>query len=90
MNIQTNCLQAGFANNLVDFKLEKAIRERVKKIILIGEAKEKIARALNNTGPSESVASLKEAVRAGYSEARPGEVILLQGIFYVIKPVFIS
>lgn len=59
------------------YKLAKAIREKVKKIILIGEAREKIARALNNTGPSESVSSLKEAVRAGYSEAGPGEVILL-------------
>jgi len=58
-------------------KLEKAIRENVKKIILIGEAKEKIARALNNTGPSDRVSSLREAVRAGYSEASPGEVILL-------------
>jgi len=58
-------------------KLEKAIREKVKKIILIGEAKEKIARALNNTGPSDRVSSLREAVRAGYSEANPGEVILL-------------
>jgi UDP-N-acetylmuramoylalanine--D-glutamate ligase len=58
-------------------KLAKAIREKVKKTILIGEAKEKIARALNNTVPSESVYSLREAVRTGYSEARPGEIILL-------------
>jgi UDP-N-acetylmuramoylalanine--D-glutamate ligase len=58
-------------------KLAKAIREKVKKTILIGEAKEKIARTLNNTVPSESVSSLREAVRAGYSEARPGEIILL-------------
>ncbi len=58
-------------------KLKNAIREKVKKIILIGEAKEKIGRALNNAVPSESVSSLREAVRFGYSEARPGEVILL-------------
>ena len=58
-------------------KLEKAVQEKVKKIILIGEAKEKIARALNNTVLLESVSSLREAVRFGYSEASPGEVILL-------------
>ncbi|UCC39177.1 MAG: UDP-N-acetylmuramoyl-L-alanine--D-glutamate ligase [Candidatus Aminicenantes bacterium] len=58
-------------------KLKKAIREKVKKIILIGEAKERIEKALNNASPLASVASLKEAVRVGYSEARPGEIILL-------------
>lgn len=58
-------------------KLKNAIQEKVKKIILIGEAKEKIGRALNNAVPTENVSSLREAVRFGYSEAKAGEVILL-------------
>jgi len=61
-----------------DFKkLRKPVKERVKKVILLGEAKEKIKTALKDTVPMEIASSLKEAVRFGYSEAKPGEVVLL-------------
>ncbi len=59
--------------------LKKPVEERVKKILLIGEAKEKIVRALKNHNgiPMEPVSSLREAVRLGFEAASPGEVVLL-------------
>ncbi|MFB0565678.1 MAG: UDP-N-acetylmuramoyl-L-alanine--D-glutamate ligase [Candidatus Aminicenantaceae bacterium] len=58
-------------------KLRKVIKEKVKKIILIGEATEKIRKALNGVVSFNYSSSLKEAVKAGFSEAKPGEVVLL-------------
>jgi len=61
-----------------DFKkLRKVIKEKVKKIILIGEAKKKIREALNSIVEFYDSSSLKEAVDIGFSEARPGEAVLL-------------
>jgi UDP-N-acetylmuramoylalanine--D-glutamate ligase len=61
-----------------DFKkLRKVIKEKVKKIILIGEAMEKIKGALNSIVEFSDSSSLKEAVDIGFSEARSGEVVLL-------------
>ncbi|NOR54059.1 MAG: UDP-N-acetylmuramoyl-L-alanine--D-glutamate ligase, partial [Candidatus Aminicenantes bacterium] len=61
-----------------DFRrLREPIKEKVKKVILLGEAKEKIRTALNNSVPMENASSLKDAVQAGYSKATPGEVVLL-------------
>lgn len=61
-----------------DFRrLREPIKEKVKKVILLGEAKEKIRTALKNSVQMENVSSLKDAVQAGYSEATPGEVVLL-------------
>lgn len=59
--------------------LKKPVEERVKKVLLIGEAKEKIARALKNGNevPLESVSSLREAVEQGFAAASPGEIVLL-------------
>jgi len=61
-----------------DFKkLRKLIKEKVKKIILIGEAKEKIRGILNSIVEFSDSSSLQEAVDIGFSEAKPGEVVLL-------------
>jgi UDP-N-acetylmuramoylalanine--D-glutamate ligase len=61
-----------------DFKkLRKPVKENVKSIILLGEAKEKIKNALKGIVPMETVSSLGEAVRFGYSQAKPREVVLL-------------
>jgi UDP-N-acetylmuramoylalanine--D-glutamate ligase len=61
-----------------DFKkLKEPIEEKVKNIILIGEAREKIRKVLEGSAPLQTVSSLKEAVRAGYSLAEAGEVVLL-------------
>ncbi len=61
-----------------DFKkLRKPIQERVKKVFLIGEAKEKIKSALKNFVDMNSVFSLKEAVLEGFASANPGDIVLL-------------
>ncbi len=61
-----------------DFKkLRKPVQERVKKVFLIGEAKEKIKEALNNDVPMSNVSSLKEAVAEGFASANHGEIVLL-------------
>ncbi len=61
-----------------DFKkLKEPIEDKVKNIILIGEATEKIKKSLEGSAPIQTVSSLKEAVRAGYSMAEAGEVVLL-------------
>ena len=61
-----------------DFKkLRKAIKDKVKRIILIGEAKEKIRGALDSIVEFSDSSSLEEAVAIGFSEAGPGEVVLL-------------
>jgi UDP-N-acetylmuramoylalanine--D-glutamate ligase len=59
--------------------LKKPVKERVKKILLIGEAKEKIAHALksDNGTPMESIATLREAVELAFKAASPGEIVLL-------------
>ncbi len=60
-----------------DFKkLQRSIQDRAKKIILIGEASEKIKNVLKDILPMNEVSSLEEAVRASFSEAKPGEVVL--------------
>jgi len=61
-----------------DFKkLRKPIKKRVKGIVLIGEAKEKIQKALKGTVLMKTASSVEEAVQLGYSLAGPGEVVLL-------------
>lgn len=61
-----------------DFKkLRKAARKKVRKAILIGEAREKIQKALANAIPTETVSSWQQAVARGYSSAKPGDVVLL-------------
>ncbi len=61
-----------------DFKrLKKVIKEKVKKIILIGEARKKIKEALNGMAEFSDSSSLKEAVDIGFSVAKSGEVVLL-------------
>jgi UDP-N-acetylmuramoylalanine--D-glutamate ligase len=60
-------------------RLKKPAEKHVKKILLIGEAKEQIARALKNENgiPMEPVLSMREAVELGFAAASPGEIVLL-------------
>ena len=58
-------------------KLRTPVQERVKKILLIGEAKEKIKRDLDSFIPMSDVKTLEEAVKEGFSSANPGEIVLL-------------
>lgn len=58
-------------------KLKESMLRRVKRILLIGEAKEKIRKALDSTVPMTDVASMREAVESGFADAEPGDVVLL-------------
>ena len=49
----------------------------MRRIILLGEAKEKIRTALKGIVPMDTVSSIEEAVRLGYSLVKPQEVVLL-------------
>lgn len=61
-----------------DFEtLREPVSRRVKEVILLGEAREKIAKALQNGIPIKTVSSLKEAVELGFADASPGEIVLL-------------
>jgi UDP-N-acetylmuramoylalanine--D-glutamate ligase len=57
--------------------LREPIRERVKNLILMGEARKRMARELEKTLPITMVPSLDAAVREAYSLARPGDTVLL-------------
>lgn len=57
--------------------LRRALKNRVKKILLIGEAKEKIRKALEGAFPLEEVSTFRELVARAYQSARPGDVVLL-------------
>ncbi len=57
--------------------LKDLIREKVKALILLGEAKDKIKKALAGTTSIKEVDSLEEAVKVSYSLAVRGETVLL-------------
>ncbi len=57
--------------------LQGPIKKKVKKVILIGEAKDKIRPALPGTIPVEDAATLNQAVKLASASAVPGEVVLL-------------
>ena len=57
--------------------LKEAVSSKVKKLILIGEAREKMARALAGTTRIIMAGSLKEAVLSAFNETNPGDNILL-------------
>jgi UDP-N-acetylmuramoylalanine--D-glutamate ligase len=58
-------------------QLRRPVREKVKKVILLGEAKEKIRIGLRRVVPIEDAASLREAVALSFATAAPGEMVLL-------------
>jgi UDP-N-acetylmuramoylalanine--D-glutamate ligase len=58
-------------------RLRKSARRRVKRAILIGEARPKIENALQGYVPLASADSLREAVAAAFAAASPGEAVLL-------------
>jgi UDP-N-acetylmuramoylalanine--D-glutamate ligase len=58
-------------------KLKEPASHGVKEIILLGEAREKIAKALQDGIPMKTASSLKEAVELGFASASPGEIVLL-------------
>ncbi|MBN1274547.1 MAG: UDP-N-acetylmuramoyl-L-alanine--D-glutamate ligase [Candidatus Aminicenantes bacterium] len=58
-------------------KLRQPVKKKVKKVYLIGEAKNKLRKALKGTAPLQNLNSLQDAVRQAYNDAAPGEVVLL-------------
>lgn len=71
-------LIAGGRDKGGDFsRLGRAIRERVKGLILIGEAASRIQAAMGDFDRCRSAATLRDAVELAAREAQPGEVVLL-------------
>ena len=57
--------------------LASLIRERVRKLVLIGEDAETIASELGSLAPSERAADMKDAVARSFQAAQAGDVVLL-------------
>lgn len=71
-------LIAGGRHKGIDYRvIAESARDKVKHLVLIGEAKEKIASALGGEFPIENASSLKDAVEKAFALARPGYSVLL-------------
>ena len=71
-------LLAGGLDKGVDFApLRQPLREKVRKAIVFGQAREKIYRAIGDAAPVEAVATLQEAVQAAARASRAGDTVLL-------------
>jgi UDP-N-acetylmuramoylalanine--D-glutamate ligase len=57
--------------------LESLIRERVKRLIAMGEAREKILKALGGLTQTEETRTLDEAVSLAHESATSGDIVLL-------------
>ena len=71
-------LIAGGKEGGLDFTiLENEIKQKVKTMILVGEAKEKINRDIGNYTETILIGTFEEAVLLAYQKARFGDIILL-------------
>ena len=71
-------LIAGGRDKGSDFTpLRPMVAGRVKALVLIGEARDKIAKALAGTAPVHTAESMEEAVQRARALAAPGDVVLL-------------
>ena len=59
------------------FSLRELVRQKVKSVVLIGEASERIHEAWKEVLPCQKAGELKEAVELAYQNTRPGECVLL-------------
>ena len=57
--------------------LESLIRERVKRLIVMGEARGKILKALGRLTQTEEAKTVHEAVSLAHESAMPGDIVLL-------------
>ena len=70
-------LIAGGRHKGIDYRvIIEAARNKVKHVVLIGEAKERIAACLRGEFPVEMAAGLEEAVNKTYALAKPGDSVL--------------
>ena len=75
---RTTILILGGRDKGADFTpLRKALRKKVKKVILLGEAKNKIRKSLSGAVRMEEASTLREAVNLSYAAAAPGDLVLL-------------
>lgn len=58
-------------------RLRDEVKARVKHLVLVGAAREKIRLALERTAPYEMAESFEEAVHRAVAAAEPGDVVLL-------------
>jgi UDP-N-acetylmuramoylalanine--D-glutamate ligase len=71
-------LIAGGKDKGMDFTpLADLVKKRVKILILLGEAKEKINRAIGDFAETYLVGTFEEAVLLAYQKSRSGDIILL-------------
>jgi UDP-N-acetylmuramoylalanine--D-glutamate ligase len=71
-------LIAGGRDKASDFRLAKnLIREKVRTLVLIGEATERITTAIGGVVPVQRAGSLREAVAVAYRSAERGDTVLL-------------
>ena len=71
-------LIAGGKDKEGDFTpLRELVQKKVKRLILLGEAKEKMARCFATHPAVERVDSLDQAVERAFAAAEPGEIVLL-------------
>lgn len=70
-------LIAGGKDKGVDYAKILESRQKIKEVILIGEAKNKIRQALGETLSFREVDSLSSAVRLAFSKAKAGDCVLL-------------
>ena len=71
-------LVAGGVNKGSDFALmEEAVREKVKLVVLFGEAGKEINKALSGVSDSVIVGSFDEAVGIAHRRAKPGDTVIL-------------
>ncbi len=57
--------------------LKNTVIKHVKKMIVIGEAREEIIASLGNIVETDSAGSMEDSVNLAYGSARPGDVVLL-------------
>jgi UDP-N-acetylmuramoylalanine--D-glutamate ligase len=57
--------------------LVNLVREKCKTLILLGEAKEKINRAIGDFAETYLVGTFEEAVLLSYQKSRSGDIVLL-------------
>ncbi|HRK01117.1 MAG TPA: UDP-N-acetylmuramoyl-L-alanine--D-glutamate ligase, partial [Oligoflexia bacterium] len=57
--------------------LMELVKKRVKNLILVGEAKEKINRILGDFSETFLVGTFEEAVLIGFQKSRNGDIVLL-------------
>lgn len=71
-------LIAGGRDKGLDYQpVKELVKQKVKTIILIGEAKEKIRHALKEACPMQEASSLDKAVNLAFNNAREGDSVLL-------------